>query len=171
MLAGGVSSGGRWRSRVRSTSARRSFSFIVFRQLLGKRLHPRLPFGVGENQLDFFFDLFQLLVAEPREADSLLEELQRLVQRQLLGLEALHDFLELLEGFLEIVGAGTGHRRGSGHTLSTPSVCESTVQLRRPFLSCTSIGSPTATTAEARTGLRPRLVREEATGEPAEGAE
>src|ERR1051325_7909978 len=105
MLAGGVSSGGRWRSRGRATSARRSLSFIVFRQLLVERLDARLSLGVGKNELDLLLDLFQLLIAEAGEANPFLEQLQRLVERQLLGLEALHDLLELLEGFLEIVGA------------------------------------------------------------------
>src|SRR5690349_10580092 len=103
MLAGGVSSGGRWRSRVRSTSARRSLSFIVVRQLLVERLDARLPLGVGENELDLLLHLFELLIAKAREADAFLEQLQRLVERQFLRLEALHDLLELLEGFLEVV--------------------------------------------------------------------
>src|SRR5438132_11376867 len=136
--------------------------FIFFRQLLVERLDPRLPLRVGKNQLDLLLHLFQLLIAEPREADPFLEESQRLIERQLLALESLHDLFELLEGLFEIVRAGAGHCDGSGQRLSTPSVRESTVQLSRPLFSCTSIESLTATTAESRIGLRPRLVREKA---------
>ncbi|MNC95025.1 hypothetical protein D3C83_120310 [compost metagenome] len=48
-------------------------------------------------------------MAKAGEADPLLEQLQRLVERHLLALQSLHDLLEILEGLLELVGAAGGH--------------------------------------------------------------
>src|SRR6185369_13518785 len=115
ITAGGVPGGGRFASIVASTSARRDFRyssrFIDVRQLFVlalvlrlERLDARLPPGVGEDELDLLLHLFELLIAEARQTDPFLEELQRLVERELLRLEPLHDRLELLERLLEFVG-------------------------------------------------------------------
>src|SRR3954449_3087232 len=111
MTAGGVSGGGRCASSVASTSARRDFrsssSFIRFQQFffLGlERLDARLSLRIRENQLDLLLDLFQFLIAETREADAVLEQLQRLIERQLFRFQTLDDRLELLERLLEFVG-------------------------------------------------------------------
>src|ERR1051325_11664177 len=125
-------------------------------------LHARLPLRVGENQLDLFLHLLELLIAEARQADPFLEELQRLVERQLLRLEALHDLLELLKGFFEFVRAGAGHHDSVGQVVSMPSVLASTVHDNAPRLSCNSIGSPTPTAFESRIGLRRLRTREKA---------
>src|SRR6185436_780500 len=117
MTGGRVSAGGRWRSSVASTSFRHSSSFILKSDIAGfdvvffrlEWLGDRLALRVGEDQLDLLLDLLELLMAEPGEVDALLEQLERLVERKLLALQSLDDFLELLEGFLEVVGAGLGH--------------------------------------------------------------
>src|SRR5205814_1931590 len=127
-----------------------------------ERLHARLPLRVREDQLDLLLDLLELLIAEAREANPLFEALQRLVERQLLRLEALHDLLELLKGLFEFVRAGAGHHDSVGQVVSMPSVFASTVHDNAPRLSCSSIGSPTPTAFESRIGLRPRRVREKA---------
>src|SRR5712664_3417898 len=74
-----------------------------------KWLDARLPFGVGEDQLDLLLHLFELLIAEAGEANPFLEELQRFIERHLLRLQTLHDGLELLKGFFEFVGFA-GHQ-------------------------------------------------------------
>ena len=96
-----------WRYSLRLTPTR--FLVVVARLLFLERLGDRLPLRVGEDQLDLLLHFLEPLVAEAREADAFLEELQRLVERQLLSLEALHDLLELLERFLELVRTAGGH--------------------------------------------------------------
>src|SRR5437588_11046107 len=128
-----------------------------------ERLDARLPLGVGENQLDLLLHLFQLLIAEARETDALLEELQRLIERHLLRLQTLHDRLEMLKGFFEFIRLAGHHSPVVGHTVSSPIVFASTVHSRRPVFNCTSIGSPIATATTSMIGLRrPRFVREKA---------
>ena len=141
-----------------------------------ERLGHRLPFRVGQDQLDLLFPFLETLVAEARKADPFFEESQGLVERNLFSFQALDDLLQLLESLLEFVGTPGGHARAvystvpspstppsiSGQRLSTPSVRESTVASSRPFFNCTSICSPTWTCDESRIGLRFRFVRENA---------
>ena len=61
----------------------------------------RLATRVLEQHLDLALGLLELAVAQPRQPDALLVELQRLLERQLAALELLHDLLELRERLLE----------------------------------------------------------------------
>lgn len=84
---------------------------VVFAEVfILERLRDRLAFRIRENQLDFLFDFFEALMTKARQANAFFEELQRFVERQLFAFEPLHDFLELLKGFLEVI-APRGHRR------------------------------------------------------------
>ena len=97
-------------------------SFIVHRFLclFGlERLDARLPFRIGQNQLDLLFDLFELLIAEPRKANAFLEELQRFVEGQFFTFQTLNDLLQLLERLLELVCLQP--RRHSATQSLTPS--------------------------------------------------
>ena len=60
-------------------------------------------------EFDFLFDFLEPLMAEARQADALLEQAQRLIERKLFRLEALDDRLQLLERLLEIVAAPDRH--------------------------------------------------------------
>ena len=64
---------------------------------------------VRENHLDLLFDGFELLMTEARESDAFLEELERVVERELFALEPLNDPLELLERLFEVICSGSGH--------------------------------------------------------------
>src|SRR5690242_831788 len=102
MIFGGVLAGGRVASSVRSTSVRHDFRYsstvlFLFTSNFFFRLEGlghRLAFRIGENQLDFLLDLLEFLIAEARQADAFLEQLERFVERQLLALEALHNLFE-----------------------------------------------------------------------------
>ena len=96
---------------VRSTSARLALRYSPELTVF-EGLRHRLPLGVGEDQLDLLLHLFEPLVAEARQLDALLEELERLVERHLFPFQPLHDLLELLEGLFELVGLRA--RRHSG---------------------------------------------------------
>jgi hypothetical protein len=101
-------------SQFTATCCQASTVNLLFKHLVRlERLGDGLPFRVRENGLDLFLDLFEALMAETGEADSFLEELQRLVERQLFALEALHDFLELLERLLELVRSWAGGHRAA----------------------------------------------------------
>jgi len=54
-----------------------------------------------DQGLQFSLRLGQLLRAFPREADSFLEELKRLIQRQLASVEKFDDLLKSCDGLLE----------------------------------------------------------------------
>src|SRR5258708_11465629 len=102
MTAGGVLGGGRCASSVASTRARRDFRYssrlIRFQHFffLGlERLDARLSLRIGENQLDFLLDLFELLIAEAREADPFFEQFQRFIERQLFRFAPFSDVREL----------------------------------------------------------------------------
>jgi hypothetical protein len=95
-------------------------SFIVHRWFLHglitlvvtlplERLHSWLPLGICKDQLDFLLYLFEFLVAETGQADAFLEELQRLVERQLFTLQTLDDLFQLLERLLELVALRSYH--------------------------------------------------------------
>src|SRR5690606_1782642 len=87
-------------------------SFLIIRlERLGARLavaleqHPHLLFGLAQRAL-----------AVAGQADALLEGIQRLLQRQLAGLQPLDQLLQLGEGLFEIQGGilGGGHGAGLG---------------------------------------------------------
>src|SRR5579872_673961 len=123
IAVGGVLAGGRCSSSTRSTRVRcvARYSLVVrssllvfvirFRLFGVERLRDRFPFRVSEDQFDFLFHLFQLLIAEARQADALLEKLQRLVERHLLALQAPDDLLQFLKCFFEFVRFRAGHIR------------------------------------------------------------
>src|SRR5262245_29066561 len=159
MVAGHALSGGRAASRAFSTRPRsrspsaapgsgRGVVIVGTRQ----RLRPRLPLGVEhdvparvlDQHLDPALRLLELAVAEAREADALLVELQRLFEGEVALLQLLHDLLELLQGLLE----SRGFRGQEGSFPVT--VAASVPSCRR-----TRRSSPTATSLAARTRRRP----------------
>lgn len=111
MTRGGVSAGGRCSSSVRSINARRDAKYSLIDCVLLLRLFfvafegldARLSLRIGEDQLDLLLDLFELLIAETRQPDAFLEQLQRVVERQLFTLQTLDDLFELLKRLLELV--------------------------------------------------------------------
>src|SRR5262245_8222289 len=162
MVAGHAVSGGSAASSAFSRSARsRSCSaavaaaasgrdVVIFRA--GNRLRARPALGVEhhvspgvlDQHLDLALGLLQLAVAEAREPDALLVELQRLLEGELALLELLDDLLQLLQRLLE---------RGNGraHEVSfAVTVAASVPSWRR-----TRRASPTATSLAARTSLWP----------------
>src|SRR5262245_1760425 len=93
-----------------------------------------------------------------READTLLEQTQRGVERKLAGLELIDDLGEALHRHLEARGGGSllgPVRRGSvalhGFSFSCASRAASTRQSRSPCASFTATGSPAATCSADRT--------------------
>jgi hypothetical protein len=101
-----------------------------------ERLELELALFVLHQQLDFFFDLGQFLVAELDQADPFFEGGQRIFERQVAGLELLDDPLQLFErGFISVlavpivdpISVVTRRERSSprahAHTSKRPSRC------------------------------------------------
>ena len=66
-----------------------------------ERLGAERPALVPRQDLDPLLRLVQILGAAPGEAHAFLEDLERLLQRQIPRLELVHELLEALEGVLK----------------------------------------------------------------------
>src|SRR6185436_7371248 len=92
-------------------SGARAPSGLAEGRLLGTALlvEDELAPRVLHQELDLSFGLLELGVAQAREPDPFLVELQRLLEGQLAALQALNDLLELLQRGLEARGLRIRH--------------------------------------------------------------
>src|SRR5262245_50203994 len=120
-----------------------------------ERAEHELP-GLGlEQHLDPLLDLGQALPERAHERDAALEGGERLLERELALLQALHDALELGERVFEAAG-GTTAAVGLGHHGSFPGAegAASIASMRaraRPRANTRTTASPTASVPASRT--------------------
>src|SRR6185295_9962005 len=86
-------------SRALRRKSVRLFSIVIGQIMESFEL--QLAFFVLDQELNLFFHFIELVIAELHQADALFESRQRIVERQIAGLELFDDRFQLLQSGLK----------------------------------------------------------------------